>query len=189
MSPVDLAAVMRLEGWTNDRLVKLRQNRLPQNQWVFGRPNASVIMAAFLHAAPNGQRFSSGALGAWYASDSEQAAIAEVGHHLRREAVNTGIPRMIQTYRTYRARLVGQYVDIRRQNDKRYRRDDYAAGQAFGESCRRSGEDGILYDSLRLRGGTNVVAYHPPNIQGGIQVAHYELTVPVSGRLTVRRLS
>ena len=47
----DLAAVMDLEGWTNDRLVRDRVARLPTDEWVFGRPNASVVMAAFLHAA------------------------------------------------------------------------------------------------------------------------------------------
>ena len=48
----DLPAVMELVGWTNDRLVVERLNRLPQSAWVFGRPNSSVIMASFLHGAP-----------------------------------------------------------------------------------------------------------------------------------------
>ncbi len=33
----DLAAVMELAGWTNDRLVAERIVRLPQADWVYGR--------------------------------------------------------------------------------------------------------------------------------------------------------
>jgi hypothetical protein len=53
----DLAAVMDLVGWTNDRLVVDRIAPLPQTEWVYGTPNASIVMAAFLHVAPGGIRF------------------------------------------------------------------------------------------------------------------------------------
>ena len=39
---------MELAGWTYDRLVADQLDRLPKCQWVYGRPNASVIMATFL---------------------------------------------------------------------------------------------------------------------------------------------
>ena len=47
----DLAAVMELVGWTNDRLVVDRIARLPKIEWVYGTANASIVMAAFLHVA------------------------------------------------------------------------------------------------------------------------------------------
>ncbi|MFX5684717.1 RES domain-containing protein, partial [Acinetobacter baumannii] len=80
----DLAAVMELTGWTNDRLVAERLARLPEAEWVHGRANASVVMAAFLHGAPGGMRCTGPDLGAWYASAELATAVAEVGHHLRR---------------------------------------------------------------------------------------------------------
>ena len=43
----DLSAVMDLVGWTNDRLVAERINRLAPQDWVYGVPNASIVMAAF----------------------------------------------------------------------------------------------------------------------------------------------
>ena len=67
----DLAAVMELEGWTNDRLVAHRLRRLDPAEWVFGRSNASVVMAAFLHGGVEGSRFASPDLGAWYAAGSK----------------------------------------------------------------------------------------------------------------------
>ena len=93
----DLPAVMELVGWTNDRLVVERLNRLPQSAWVFGRPNSSVIMASFLHVAPGGMRFNAGELGAWYAAAAIRTAVAEVGHHLRREAVATSATELSRT--------------------------------------------------------------------------------------------
>ena len=41
----DLKPVMELAGWTNDRLVAERIKRLPQNEWVYGRSNSSIVMA------------------------------------------------------------------------------------------------------------------------------------------------
>src|SRR5581483_8877916 len=132
----DLEAVMELEGWTNDRLVAERAARLPRADWCYGTPNASVVMASFLHAAPAGLRFSGPELGAWYAALAVPTAIAEVAHHLRREAHRAGLDEMRAQYRTYVATLDGAYEDIRGQRRRRaalYDPADYAAGQAFGE--------------------------------------------------------
>lgn len=55
-APEDIAPVFELEGWTNDHLLAPRLRRLARSDWVYGRPNASVVMAAFLHGAPQGIR-------------------------------------------------------------------------------------------------------------------------------------
>ncbi len=187
----DLEAVMELEGWTNDRLVKERLARLSRDEWVYGPPNASIVMASFLHAAPTGLRFNGPELGAWYASEAINTAIIEVSHHLRREAHRSGMPEMRSQYRTYSAMLDGAYEDIRGLQATRsalYAADDYSASQPFGEDIRRTG-DGIVYDSVRHVGGINVVAYRPRKIRNVTQRDHYELTVPLMGRIVVRRLA
>lgn len=185
----DLEAVMELAGWTNDRLVKERVARLPQDEWVYGRPNASIVMAAFLHAAPGGGRFNAPDLGAWYASAAVPTAIAEVGHHLRREALARGLDGMVRTYRTYSARLDGEFVDIRGTAPELHAPDDYAAGQAHGERLRAEGETGLLYDSVRHRGGTNACAYRPSKVLDVVQADHFEVTVVVrERRIEARRL-
>jgi len=109
----DARAVMELAGWTNDRLVAARIRRLPDDQWVFGRTNASIVMASFLHVAPTGSRFNGPELGAWYASMTVETAIVEVAHHLRREAVDSGVTSLARQFRAYSARLDGVYVDVR----------------------------------------------------------------------------
>jgi len=188
----DAEAVMELAGWTNDRLVVEHINRLPHDQWVYGRPNASIVMAAFLHVASGGMRFNGLELGAWYASAEIATAAAEVGHHLRREAVARNVPEMRRIYRTYSATLLGDYRDIRGQQAEHadaYASDRHDGGQRFGEAIREAGKAGILYDSLRLRGGGNAVAYRPANITDVAQADHYEITITAQARaIFVRRL-
>jgi hypothetical protein len=190
----DLAAVMELVGWTSDRIVAERVARLPRDEWVYGTPNASIVMAAFLHVSPAGMRFNGPELGAWYASADIRTAAAEVGHHLRREVVARGAEMMRRTYRAYAATLLGSYLDIRgRQADHAdlYRPDRYDASQPFGESLRASGGAGILFDSLRRRrGGTNVVAHRPRNVTEILQTDHYEILVAAASRqIVVRKLA
>ena len=191
-APGDLEAVMELEGWTNDRLVAERLARLPREQWVYGTPNASIVMASFLHAAPAGSRFNGPELGAWYAATALTTAIAEVAHHLRREAVARGRTEERRTFRCCKCRLIGRdYLDLRGQQQRRadlYASTSYAASQALGEAVRASGQSGIVYDSLRHRGGTNVAAFRPRQIVEVTQTDHYDLLVPVEGRIIARKL-
>jgi RES domain len=187
----DLAAVMELAGWTNDRLVAERIARLPREEWVYGRPNASIVMAAFLHAAPGGLRFNTGDLGAWYASATVATAAAEVAHHLRREAVARGAPAARRVFREYVSVLDGAYLDIRGEQAARaavYDPGDYAAGQALGEGVRAGGGAGIVYDSLRHVGGVNVVAYRPRLVGEVAQGEHFEIAVGVGELVVVRRV-
>ncbi|HMN72738.1 MAG TPA: RES family NAD+ phosphorylase [Rhodoblastus sp.] len=189
----DLAAVMDLVGWTNDRLVAERIARLPQSEWVYGTPNASIVMAAFLHAAPGGMRFNGPDLGAWYASDDIRTAAAEVGHHLRREAVARSVATMSRTYRAYTATLAGDYLDIRGRQAEYpdiYAGESYDASQGFGEGVRSSGGAGILYTSLRRRSGVKVVAFRPRHIGDILQEDHFEIAVSAAGRtIDIRKLT
>lgn len=170
----DLEAVMELAGWTNDRLVEERLYRLARTEWVFGRTNSSIVMASFLHVAPGGMRFNGSELGAWYSAAKLTTAIIEVAHHMRREAVATGI-----------ARLEGSFVDISGEKETMadiYDHTSYAASQRFGEEMRATGETGILFDSLRHEGGINAVAFRPSRILEVTQADHYEITVEASSR-------
>lgn len=189
----DAAAVMELAGWTNDRLVAERINRLPRDQWVYGRANASIVMASFLHVAPGGMRFNGPDLGAWYASATIVTAAAEVGHHLRREAAARARRSMQRTYRTYTATLAGDYLDIRGKQTEypdAYAPSSHSGGQAIGERIRRSDLSGIVYDSLRHRSGHNVVGYRAAGITNVTQTDHFEISVDgTSRRIDVRKLN
>ncbi len=183
----DLDAVMELSGWTNDRLVRERVARLPEAQRVYGRANSSVVMAAFLHTA--GARFNGPDLGAWYAAAAVRTAIAEVGHHLRREALARRLRGMRRVYRSYVARLDGSYIDLREEaRADLMAPDSYGAGQVFGEQQRAAGEDGLLYASVRHRGGLNACAYRPSKVLDVTQAEHFEISVETDGRQIEARL-
>ena len=189
----DLGAVIELVGWTNDRLVEERLRRLPETEWVYGRANSSIVMASFLHVAPGGMRFNGAELGAWYAAAALRTAVAEVGHHLRREAVATGGAELRRTYRTYTATLAGDFTDLRGQSSAQpdlYDPASYGASQPFGEGIRSAGGYGILYDSLRHAGGENVVAYRTHGIEDILQTDHYEITVSSAApKIAARKLA
>jgi hypothetical protein len=184
----DLEAVMELEGWTNDRLVADRLARLPRDEWVYGIPNSSVIMAAFLHGSPTGLRFTSQWLGAWYAADETETGVIEVANGLRNQIAAAGMDEITQEYRVYTADLGGRFVDVRGAAPDLHDPADYGASQDFGEAVRASDRDGILYESVRRAGHACVVAYRPSQISAPVQGEHLRLTVPISGKVIGQRL-
>jgi hypothetical protein len=175
----DLAAAMELAGWTNDRLVAERVARLPREDWVHGRPNASIVMAAFLHVPPGGNQFDGPDLGVWYAAAAFPTAAAEVAHHLRREAVATAMPLMRRQFRCYEPRLDGDFLDIRGQRaaPEVHPPVSYAGSQVFGEAIRAAGGSGIVLDSPRHSEGVCVVSFRPGTIPDVVQTEHVEITV------------
>ncbi|UWQ16909.1 RES family NAD+ phosphorylase [Jannaschia sp. M317] len=190
-TPEDLVAVMELEGWTNDRLAGPRLRRLDPVDWVMGRPNASVVMAAFLHGSPTGMRFSDADLGAWYAADALETAVLEVANGLRRELAVSALTRTQQVYREYKARLAGTYADIFGTHPDLHDPDpaSYAAPQAFGRAVRANRDlSGIRYESTRHRDHAAWVCFRPPHVQTVTQAGHFELDVPETGPVVVRRL-
>jgi RES domain len=192
ISADDARAILELEGWTKDRTVEARMNRLRPADWLHGVPNASMVMGAFLHVPPGGSRFNDERLGAWYAAASLPTSVAEVAHHLRREAVARGAPEARRQYRAYVARLAGaDYRDIRGLRLARpglYHPTDYSGSQRFGEDVRASGQAGIVFDSVRHAGGVNAVAFRPRAVSEIVQAGRYELFVPARGRIVALRL-
>jgi len=188
----DLAPVMDLEGWTNDRLVGPRMSRLPPTEWVYGRPNASVVMAAFLHGSPGGLRFSDASLGAWYASTSLNTALLEVANGLRKEIALSALTQKSESYRQYKSDLAGDYVDIFGAHPEYHDPDDasYPVAQAFGRRVRDADSlAGIRYESVRHPGHENWVSFRPSHVLNVTQADHFKVEVPQTGRVVVRQIS
>jgi hypothetical protein len=195
----ELAMAFLLESATNDRfgILSRRLPLLPDSESVQG-PGATMVMAAFLHADEAGGRFTDGRLGAWYASWDVETAIAETAYHsTRRLRLSAGaFPSNIQM-RQLVAGIDCELVDIRGQTETRpdlYDPDDYSAGRAFGIGMRwppsGEGENGIVYDSVRRAGGTNVCVYRPSLIILPVnQVDHYEYRWDASGAISILKLA
>lgn len=165
---------------TNDRLAPSpeRLHALPPEQWVVGAPNASIVMAAFLHADERGGRFTDGTLGAWYCSFDIATAIREtVYHHTRRLSFSeAGFHQTIQM-RELRARADSEFNDLRGRKTEQpelYSPDDYRDSQRYGMQQRKAGSNGICYDSVRREGGVNLAIYRPTLVQGVLQGDHFQ---------------
>jgi hypothetical protein len=195
----ELAMAFLLESATNDRLAILsrRLPLLPDDEIVQG-PGATMVMAAFLHADEQGGRFTDARLGAWYASLDVGTAIAETVYHSdRRLRLSRGaFPANIQM-RQLVAGIDCDLVELRGQQKSRpelYAADDYAAARAFGVGLRWPAEgvgaNGIVYDSVRRAGGTNVCVYRPSLIRLPVnQADHYEYRWAADGNVTVLKLT
>lgn len=166
-TPADARDALVLESWTNDRVTAEldRLTHLPDDDWITGKPGATLVMAAFCYPAPGGGRFNTERLGAWYAAREVETSIAEtVYHHTRRLALSAlGFQCTIQM-RELRADVDARFHDIRGRRRSRpdlYDPDSYARSQPFGERVRAAGSNGVLFDSVRRRGGRNVAVFRP----------------------------
>lgn len=174
--PADLEAVFAVENMTNPRL---RQEAgdislVPVEERVSGR-GTTPIMAAFTHLNPEGSRFSDGTYGAYYAARALTTAIAETRHSRAVFLARTQEAPIEIDMRTYQADVRGEFHDIRGRGDLEevYHPDSYAAGQALGRELKAAGSNGIVYDSVRHKGGTCIGAFRPNLLSNCIQGPHF----------------
>jgi hypothetical protein len=182
-APGDLAAIIELEGWTNDRLLaELGMIALiPESEWVVGKPNASVIMAAFCHPSKDGCRFTDRASGAWYAAFSLATAHAEAAYHRRREFEEVGRTPMPVRMREYRAAFDARFHDVRPAGrfPRLHLPNDYRPSQRFAGHLRRRGSEGMVYESVRDPGNDCLVAFRAKLVLRVRQGHHFEYRWPV----------
>ncbi len=161
-----LDGIFELDNATNDRL--LAESRLSpgidQRELVFGIPSYRIINAAFCHPAPGGSRFNSPDRGAWYASFELDTSQDEVAYHrqlwlkeTRWEEEDTA------DYLDYLADFRADLHDLR---DSAEHADclsptSYVAAQAFAARLLELGSAGIVYPSVRRRGGTCIACFRP----------------------------
>jgi hypothetical protein len=175
----DLDALFELEGWTNDRingeLGVLRT--IPKEEWVTGRPMATVVMAAFCHPPPGGSRFSSEDRGAWYAARTLATAIAESVFRRTHELREVGSFETRVEMRVYLADFRAKFHDIRahrRAWNPLYDADDYAAGQSLARLLLDAGSNGVVYRSVRDPKGECLACFRPSQVRNVRSGGHYE---------------
>ena len=178
-APGDLEAILELEGWTNDRIsAELGLLHIvPREEWVVGRPMASVVMAAFCHPAPAGARFSDRHRGAWYAARTLATALAESVFHRSQEIAEVGVFDARMQLRLYHADFDGDFHDIRAAAagyGEVYRPDSYARSQEFARALLDAGSNGVAYRSVRHDGGECLACFRPPLVLNVRVAAHFE---------------
>jgi hypothetical protein len=175
----DLEAVLELEDWTNDRVnaeIGLLHAVAPE-EWVTGRPMASVVMAAYCHPNPAGTRFAGPQRGAWYAGRKVETAITESVFHRSRELREVGVTDARLQMRLYRADFRTTFHDLRSSDSAFSAYLDpvsYQASQALAADLLASGSHGIVYPSVRHAGGECVACFRPMLVTNVRAAAHYE---------------
>jgi hypothetical protein len=181
--PADLPAILELETWSNDRISSELGvlHRIPMQEWVAGRPMASVIMAAFCHPRPTGGRFNSSERGAWYAANSLEAAHAEVVYHRTAELAEIGVFETQVQMRLYLADFHAMFHDVRAnvpENAPYHDPSSYAASQTLARRLLADGSNGVIYRSVRHHPkgeGSQCLACFRPALVANVRIsAHFE---------------
>lgn len=160
-----LAALIDLDDATNDRLLA-ENERLPGiglEELVFGVPHAEVINATFCHPHPLGGRFSSPFRGAWYAGFELATAQAEVDFHKAVQLAEIGRFEDSVTYDDYLADFNASVHDLRGKRGFRTSLDpaSYVESQALAERLLVRESLGVVYPSVRKKGGTCLACFRP----------------------------
>jgi hypothetical protein len=177
--PADLEVVFAIEALTNPRL----RNELGELQLVsaderISGAGSTPIMAAFTHLNPEGSRFSDGSFGVYYAAHDLDTAIAEVSHHRAIFLSRTQEPPIDIDLRLVHAPLEARLHDLRslsRSAPQIYDPADYSAGRALGRRLREAGSWGVLYHSVRRRGGLCAGVFRPKALKPAREAAHIAL--------------
>jgi hypothetical protein len=177
--PADLNALFELEGATNDRLLG-EAGLLPGisvRELVFGISYSRIVNAAFTHAKPLGNRFNGPERGAWYAAFSRETSEQEVAYHKQQELKEIKWQeKETFSYVDFLADFRGEFHDLR--GEVRFKgcldRVSYKKSQHLAVQLLEVGSAGIVYSSVRHKGGTCIVCFRPAlvnNIRKGASIS------------------
>jgi len=172
-----LEKLMRLDGATNDR-IQGDQCGLPgisTYELVYGIPNAQIVRAAYLHPSPTGARFNGPTRGAWYAGDKLETSLAEVSYHKAKHLAEIIVPESSSgvpegdssTYDDWLADFHGEFHSL--EPAANYSEclapepvpECYAESQKLAQKLLKAQSNGILYPSVRKKGGKCIVCFRP----------------------------
>jgi RES domain-containing protein len=128
---------------------------------------AGWVMAAFLQGGP--ARFNDESFGAFYAAREEATAIAETHFHYARFLAAAREEYALIGVRVLLADVAASAADIRgrvRTMPELYDPDPahYARSQQWARVERAAGCEGVVYDSVRRKGGACVALFRPRSI-------------------------
>ncbi|MDX2329934.1 RES domain-containing protein [Sinorhizobium medicae] len=173
--PRDWEALAAVEEKTNPR-IRLEigdLGKIPAARRVSG-PGASFVMAPFVHCSVlRPGRFTNGSYGIYYAGDSEVVAVAEtIYHHKKFMRATNEEPGWTADFRILIGSVDRDLDDVSAVPGVLHP-DDYTASHIEGRDLRAAGSDGLVWDSVRMRGGRCIGAFWPDVITIPIQGRHY----------------
>jgi RES domain-containing protein len=172
----ELSELAEIEAATSTRLIAEERGlaSIAANQFVYGVPHAAFVNASFAYAKPRElNRFNGPDRGAWYAALAVETCIAEVAFHMTEFLARTGVYEATVDYAELFASLAGEYLDLRAMPEHPslvpVPAIGYQAGNALAHAAMAKGVNGIIYPSVRHRGGTCFAVLWPHAVQSVAQ--------------------
>lgn len=174
---VMLEKLIRLDGATNDRIQGEQSGLVGISTYelVYGIPNDHIVRAAYLHPSPTGARFNDSTRGAWYAADKLETSLAEIGYHKARQLADivvpdspAGVPESeSSTYDDWLADFHAAFHLL--EPAAKYSEclasepvpECYAESQKLARRLLKERSNGILYPSVRKKGGRCLACFRP----------------------------
>jgi RES domain-containing protein len=192
-----LADILLLDGATDDG-IKGEQRGLSgisNVELVYGIPNAQIIRAAFLHTNQFGSRFNDATRGAWYAAYRLETSLAEATYHKARNLAEMVVPELPQQrpgeqlseYDDWLAdfHLTFHVLDPAEEYSEYLLPEPvpfcYAASQQLARQLIDRQSNGILYPSVRHKGGSCLVCFRPPLVYNPRLDARYQIKLKLAG--------
>jgi hypothetical protein len=174
--PKDWELLAHAEGRTNPRLTTSvgQLDLVPVDRRVAG-PGSSYVMASFVHASPDRPgRFHDGNYGALYIANTYETALFETIYHTELFCRDTQEPPgWIADMREVTGKVERTFHDIRAPKYASLLHEtDYSTSQALARSLKENGSDGIIYPSVRKKGGECIAAFYPDCVEIPIQGRH-----------------
>ncbi len=173
VDPAEMEILFEIESLTNERL---RQEigeifLVPPEDRICG-PGTSVVMAAFTHVHKP-SRFTDGSYGIYYAGTSEETAIRETVYHRENFLNATNEAACEITMRMYQGQVAKEIHDIRTATYQHlHDPNNYTSSQLFGKTLKNEKSWGIIYHSVRHRGGSCLALLRPPATSTPVQTKH-----------------
>lgn len=134
--------------------------------WPSGAGNADRLpqVRAYLRMPGTGprSRFCDGSFRVIYGGNSLETCKAEVAHHHAQALRDSGEPPgAARIFECLALRVPGTYLDVRKGHQALYLSANYGPSQAFGRAAKAEGEAGIVYASVRGKGGECLALFDP----------------------------
>ena len=194
VAPGEAADLAEIEGATSSRLIAERRGSegVSRDELVYGVPYASFINASFAYWKPREpNRFNTGR-GAWYAALAVETSMREVAWHMADFLAKSGSMAATVDYAELFASMAGEFVDLRASPGHACLDPDpaigYPIGNAVADTARARGLNGVIYPSVRHRGGTCIVALRPNAVQSVAPGAVYRFVWSGAPEPAIERL-
>ncbi len=178
--PSDWPLLISAEQKTNPRIMENIGNLdlVPVDRRVGGH-GATYLMAPFTHvSADRKSRFSDGSYGVLYAGNSFEVALLETVHHHGQFMARTNeAAGWTSQFREIILKLDARLHDIRGENPGYaglLDPGDYTAAQKMALQLRDGGSNGLVYPSVRRKGGECIGIFYPDLASGAIQGRHLD---------------